>query len=591
MDNTANPTVASQEITLENPELLSLKEHKQEALNWQKRRHLDWTENYTLYRDKVIVNRFIQRQSVNVPLMKTVIKTALKETDDPPLLVFEELDNDKQKEIFFNEYWNLFSKEQKLVIKDLVDKKQEMLTGRTFKKLNVENGKPVVDIVDVQDILITRYCDPTMIHTARYLVHQHIFVPLATLEHNPNYDQEAIKRLKVFYATARGLIKAEENAKSLEMKNRRMELMGVTDVNNPVIGETYVELNEHYLLQWDTDHNQEEYYLITTCDDMEILAKKRLEEVVGKTTDHYWRTHNLFNSWADDIELTDIWSDGLADIVRTPNKIANMMVSQIVENRTLRNYSMYFYDSSIEGYKPQTYDPMPFGWYPSPGDPNTTMKQVTIPDLGESIPEMQFVMNMAERAASTPDLSQGVVNKKTMTKAEMQAVLQEAQDRLRSMSKYYNDAWEEFGTMFIKLIEAQADNLVPVQIFKKGYKGTMFRVTVSPNDWKSKIGYRVKVMTKDEKDKEEKNAIEKLNAISPDFQTNKPFQDIRKKKELAFAGLNPDEVKEVMDFENQAAARALEAAKQQQTQQQQLPANAGVNGKTVNLPVPAQPML
>lgn len=575
MDNKSEPTVASQEITLDNPELLSLREHKSEAYNWQKRRHLDWTENYTLYRDKVIVNRFIQRQSVNIPLMKTVIKTSLKETDDPPLLTFDELDNDKQKEILFNEYWSLFAKDQKLVIKDLMDKKQEMLYGRTFKKINVENGKMVVDIVDPQDVLVTRYCDPSMIHTARYLVHQHIFVPLATLEHNPNYDQKAVERLKVFYATQRGLIKAEENAKSLEEKNRRMELMGATDVNTPVIGETYVELNEHYLLQWDEEHKQEEYYLITTCDDMETLSKKRLEEVIdpkNKCVDHYWRTHNLFNSWADDVELSDIWSDGVADIIRTPNKIANMMISQIVENRTLRNYSMYFYDSTVEGFKPQTYEPAPFGWYPAPGDPNQTMKQVTIPDLGESIPEMEFVMNMANQAAATPDPMQGVINKKTMTKAEYIAALQEAQDRVRSMSKYYNDAWEEFGTMFVKLVEAQADNLVPVKIFKKGYKGTIFSTTISPSDWRSKAGYQVRVIKKDEKDKQEQQAIQKLNAISPDFQTNKAFQDIRKKKELAFAGLNPDEVKEVMDFEKEAAMKAL--TQPQQPQQGQLPAGA-----------------
>ncbi len=571
MDSSAQPAIASEEITFDNPELVSLTEHKKEAENWQKRRHLDWTETYMLYRNRVITNRLTNRQSVVVPLTKTVIKTALKETDDPPLLVFENLDNDKQKEVFYNEYWEMFAKDQRLVIKDIVDKKQEMLYGRTFKKLNIENGKPIVDIIDVQDVLVTRYCDPTMINTARYLNHQHIFVPLSTIEHNDEYDQEAVTRLKVFYATARGMVRAEENIKNLEAKNRRMQLMGVTDINNPIIGETYVELNEHYIMQYNKDLDQEEYYLKTTCDDMEELASQRLEDVIGETKDHYWRTHNPFNSWADDIELTDIWSDGLGDIVRTPNKIANIMISQIIENRVLRNYSMFFFDSSIEDYKPQTYEPEPFGWYPAPGDPNTTIKQVPIPELGNSIPELQFVMNFANQAAATPDMAQGVVNKKTMTKAEMQAVLQEAQQRVRSMSIFYNAAWEEFGVMFIKLIEANEDKLEPVRVWKKGYKGTMFSKTISPNDWKTKNGYTVKVMTKDEKDKEEKDRIQKLNAVSPDFVNNKPFQDIRKKKELAFAGLNPDEVKEVMDFENQQAEAQMKAQQAGQQQQQTQP--------------------
>src|SRR3990172_703747 len=87
------------------PELEAVSRHKESALNWRERRHDDWTENYTLYRDKVTINRLTQRQSVNIPLMKQVIKTLLKDMDDPPLLYFDNLDNDKQKEIFYNENW------------------------------------------------------------------------------------------------------------------------------------------------------------------------------------------------------------------------------------------------------------------------------------------------------------------------------------------------------------------------------------------------------------------------------------------------------------------------------------------------------
>ncbi len=590
MDNKpADPTVVDKEITIEDPELVSLREHKKEAENWQQRRFPDWLENYTLYRDKVVVNRLTQRQSVNVPLMKTVLRTALKEVDDPPLLVFDSLDNDSQKEIFFNSFWEEFADRNNLTIKDIVDKKQNMFYGRTFKKINLVDGKVVVDIIDTQDVKITRYCDPMNIRQARYLVHEHIFVPLSTLEHNPDYDQEAVKRLKIWYATDRGLIKARDNEKTLLQKNMRMQQMGVIDVNNPIIGETYVELNEHYIIQYNPDIKEEEYFLIVTADDQEKLMKKPLEEHIGETKDHYFRTHNVFNSWADDIDLTDVWSDGLADIIRTPNKVANSWISQMIENRTLRNFSMYFFDSTIEGYKPQTYEPVPFGLYPAPGNPNQTMMQVQIPDLGESIAEMQFVMNLAERAAATPDMSQGVVNKKTMTKAEMQAVLQEAQDRVRSMHIYYDQAWREFGELFIKFVEANADRIEPVKIWKKGYKGTIFNKVISPNDWKTKTGYTVRVLTKDQKDKEEQQAIQKLNAIAPDFQTNKAFQDIRKKKELAFAGLNPDEVKEVMDYENQVAQAMQQQQQQpQQTQQQQLQSG---KGKVLSLPVPAQPML
>jgi hypothetical protein len=44
---------------------------------WRERRHWQWTLNYELYRDTVIVNRLTQRQSVNVPCMKKTLKTYL----------------------------------------------------------------------------------------------------------------------------------------------------------------------------------------------------------------------------------------------------------------------------------------------------------------------------------------------------------------------------------------------------------------------------------------------------------------------------------------------------------------------------------
>ena len=93
------------DIDRTNPELETLKLNKESGYNFRKRRQDDWLENYTLSRDKITINRLTQRQSVNLPLMKTVIKTILKDVDDLPVIYFENLDNDKQAQMFKNEYW------------------------------------------------------------------------------------------------------------------------------------------------------------------------------------------------------------------------------------------------------------------------------------------------------------------------------------------------------------------------------------------------------------------------------------------------------------------------------------------------------
>lgn len=548
MDNQEN----KEELTVLTNNVVILQTYKKSAYDWQERRHEEWSENYLLYRDKVTINRLTQRQSVNIPLMKTSIKTALKEVDDAPMLYFENLDNNKDAEIIYNEYWKYCSEQNKLVLKDIVDKKQVFLYGRSFKKLNIVNGKFVFEILDPHDVLVDRYVDPTDIDTARYVCHQHIFKPLSSLEENENYDQEAVKRLKSYMATRAGLLKADENINTLVDRNDRMRQMGVPDVDNPVLGETYVELNEHYLKRWNEDRGEDEYFLTVTAEGIEELMEKRLEEVLGVTKDNFWRYHLPINSWGDDIERTDFWSDGMADTIRTPNKILNSWISQLVENRTLRNFGMNFYDATIEGFNPQTYEPIPGGWYGLPGKPREVYERVDIPDLSEAIDEMTFVMQIAEKASAATSIQQGVSEERQITLGEVQLALANATERVKAMSIFYTDAWKDFGIKFMKLLEANPDKLSEVTLYKKGlFNDDLYGRDVKPKDWKSKAGYSVKVMSTSEKEEQELVGLQKINAVSQMIPGNAPLMEIMQKKALEFAGLSPDEMQEVLDFERQ----------------------------------------
>ncbi len=106
---------------------------------FRERRHQQWTDNYLLDRDTVITNRLTQRQSVNVPLMKETRKTLLAGTEEQDIY-FENLDNDGQKELLFNEYWKHVAERSRLNILNEIDVKQEFLYGRSFWKLNIISG-------------------------------------------------------------------------------------------------------------------------------------------------------------------------------------------------------------------------------------------------------------------------------------------------------------------------------------------------------------------------------------------------------------------------------------------------------------------
>jgi hypothetical protein len=534
------------------PLLQILTQHKRSAFNWQQRRHEEWTENYTLYRNRVIINPFTQRQSVNLPLMKVAVRTALKDIDDPPLLYFENRDNDMEKELFYNSYFEECARQNKLVIKDIVDKKQVFLYGRSFKKLNIVNGKFFFEILDPQDILLDRYVDPSNIDTARYICHQHIFKPLSSLEENENYDANAVKRLKSYMATAAGLLKADENLQTLEDRNDRMRQMGVPDIDNPVLGETYTELNEHYLKRWDEEEQEDQYWLIVTAEGRETLLEEKLENVIGKTKGNYWRYHVPLTMWADDVERTDVWSDGMADDVRMPNKILNSWFSQLVENRTLRNFGMNFYDSTKEGFTPQIYDPEPFGWFPLPGKPADVYQRVDIPDLGESIDEMNFLINMVERVSASSATQQGLPTEKKITLGEIQLTLAEAKERVKSTSVFYNDSWLEFGEKYIKMLEAAEDLLDDVTLYKKGLSnGKIYARDVKPSDWRSKAGYSCRVLLKGDRDVDYSNRLQKFRVALTEMPDNVPLREIYQEKMVEFIELTPDEARRVLDFEKQ----------------------------------------
>ena len=545
-------------VVEENLELQMLLNNKETGFNYRLRREEDWRNNYELYRDRVTVNRLTQRQSVNLPLMKTTLRTLLKDIDDMPVIVFENLDNDKQAEVFQNEYWKWTLEQNNAEIQDVVDKKQDFFFGRTFDSWQVEDGRIVFDVEDPEDMLVDRFMNPYDLDSSRFLIHTHIFKPLSSLKNNPDYDQKEVAKLEQFFSSKLGIIKAKDNENSLQQKNKKMADMGVPDMDDPVLGETYVELTMHYVFREGEKVNgkvvPDQIFVFVEAEDQTILMKKPQEEIIGTTKDHYWRNHFRYNTWGDDIDKQDFWTDGIADIVRVPNIVLNSWFSQLVENRTLRNFGMHYYDSSLkaDGFIPSTFNPVPWGWYPVPGKPSEVLQKVDIPDLSESLDEMQYVTEMTEKATGATATQQGVQTANQRTLGEVQLAQGEAKARTQGMSKFYTNAWKQRATKFLKLIEAASDRLDAVKIYKEG-KNTdnVFEMEISPKDWMTKAGYRVKVWSQDEKKANDTDSLNKGIAVLQLMPGNPKLLEVIQRKGLELADLKPDEITAIMQFEEQ----------------------------------------
>jgi len=540
------------------PDIHQLRENAWSAYWYRRRRHTEWTDNYTLYRDKVQLNRLTQRQSVNIPLIKYSIKTLLKDIDDAPMLYFTNLDNDEQAEVFYNEYWHQSSIITRTILKDIVDKRQVLLFGRSFKHLNLMNGRFYWEVKDPQDIAVDRYTDPADLDTARFLIIQHNYVPLSSLAINPRWDKRAVAKLQAYYSSEEGLKHASDNMLDYIEKQARLLSMGVVDQMNPILGETYIELVEHLTKVYDSSLGKDRIIYSVVADDREALLQAPLDYIIGETKDDYWQEHYPLSTWADETERTDFWSDSVADTLRTLNKIMNAWFSQMVENRTLRNFGMNFFNSSLtdDGFRPQTYAPEPFAWFPIPAGEKALGDQfmhVDIPDIGrETMNEMEFIKSIAEQASAATTFQQGVQEQSAITLGEVKLLLANAQERVKAMSVYYTESWKDFGEKYVKLIEAAPHLIDPLMIHKKGrLTKKMYSREITPKDWITKTGFTCEVKVKSEKIEEDMNSLQWLNAARSIMINNPIVDEEYKLKIMENANMSAEKIVEALKYDKQ----------------------------------------
>lgn len=560
-----------------------LKREKDIALKFQERRHPEWDDNYTLYRNKIRTNRLTQRQAVNIPLLKETIKTTLSKIDESPQVDWQELSGDKDKELILQEKWNQDYLRLNMEALDIQDKKNQLMTGRGIKKLNWSSGCVEASVLDSYDFLVDPMVNSLDIDSSRFVVHHNIFRSLRDILADERYTAEGKKALKIYLDSKFGIVQTSQNKEELAMKQARLEMMGVNSADFALFaaGDIIVNLSEHYTHIWDEKKKKFEWYVAVYADNATLLMKERLLDLIGVD-------FLPFVTWGDDIESNDFWSDGIADLVRTPNKIVNIWFSQLVENRTLRNFQMHWYDATIKGYKPQTYEPGQGRMLPAPGDPNKTIMPVNIQGLDETLTAIDFVIKIVERGSGATAMEKGIAEKKQVTLGEVNVLVGQAMERSQSMQKFYRRNWEEFCMKWYKLYDANASK--KETLYKVSSKGKIWPKVVYPVDWRSDVGYRAMVHSTSEQEEENMKGIQKFQLIMQQSPNNAALRKIGLKRMLEMVDLTPEEMREVQEEEKKVAQQAILDSQAQLASQAPQPQAVSQPGVPQNAPpVQSQP--
>ena len=524
---------------------------KEQSAEFKKRRLPQWNENNDLFRDKVFTNRLTQRQAVNIPIIRDTIQNWISKIDETPDLEFETRgagNKDKDKELILNEVWQLFFETEKLDILDNLEKKVVGLQGRAFKYLYMKDNRVKIAIVDPYDIDIDPRVNPLDINTATYFNHKHIFVPLRTVLANPSYSKEAKAQLKIYLDSKQGLLEAARSDEEAQMRRERLENLGAHNFDDYRASDVMIELNRSHKLLWDTETNSFQRYLIVFALDNVVLYKKKLEEAIGIN-------YLPYSTWASDPDINDIWSDSIADNVRSMNKVINMYFSQDLENRSYRNFGMYFYNTLNGQFTPRGFEAKPFGMYGVPGNPQEIIQQMQIQPLGDTQNAIEYFKNLIQSSVAQTPTERGVQENKQTTLGEVQLSFQQSQTRQQVVAKQYRSSWRETGKIFYDLLNANTNG--KFKVYKKNKDGEMQSKLVGKEDWYTPAGYEVVVKLKSEKDASDDMELKKNAYIKNAFQDNQAAQKIAKRKDLELIGWSPDEIEEVLQAESvQAPAMA-----------------------------------
>lgn len=521
---------------------------KKSAQELRERKHSDWDENYELYRNKVKINRLTQRQAVNIPLMKETIKTLLSKIDEPPEISWKELGGDDQKELIYQEVWNDQSKKNKFDLIDVIDKKNVLLYGLSARKLNINKDGVSVEVLDPYDISFDPLMTAWDLESARFIIQTNIFRSVKEILADERYTKEGKDELRIWATAPEGILSSEKNKEEWEKKMERLKAMGVKSGDFPLFagGDRVVNLTEHYTNVW--EKNKWVKRVITYADDKIELYNETLDECIGAD---FWP----FIVWSEDPETNDIYPDAVADLVRTPNKVLNVWFSQMIENRTLKNFQMHWFLPS-QGYTPQTYTPGPGVMLPAPpgDDINKVIKPVEISGLDDTLTAISALTNIIERGTGATAIEKGQGEQGNQTLGEIQVLVGKAQERATAMAKFYRMAWYELAWKWNRLMHANAPKMI--KLYKINKNGKAFPKTVTKGDWVSEAGYEPTVESSSERETNDTKSIQKWLFIQQQFPNNIALRKLAQKRELKLLDLTPEELKMVEEDEDRAQQEA-----------------------------------
>lgn len=283
--------------------------------------------------------------------------------------------------------------------------------GRTIYKLIPSNDGNRVELVDTLSFLISPIAKNCK--DALYLGQQFIYKTLPELleeAEEMEYDTEELEKIKTQKVPSES---QRDTSSESSVKNIRLANLGLANVTQ--YGSKVVEITEWYTYISNEDGTKRDPYILTVADDSFLLRCVKLKDA--------GLPRFPFVSWGVFPRGITFWCPSLADVLRDPNLAMNVIVNQMIDNNTYRNFGMMFV-SSASGLKQSSIQPRPLGVtpvnIPAGGNIKDHVWQFTPPEISTASQTMSTINGIAESAAGLSVHSPGQRGKQSVTQVSAQ---------------------------------------------------------------------------------------------------------------------------------------------------------------------------
>ena len=414
--------------------LLQCEQEYDHALKYRQKREDRWRDVDDLYYGRK-KKSLVSRANVHIPKMQGTIEALLSKIDDPPVISYDpQKESDKRKAEKMNGLLKFDMKCGNWDMKDILSKKDGAMYGRAiYKKYATSEGgfTDYLDVVDCLNFLIDPLAgglDP--ISNASYLGQDNIIKNIGVMKkqaEKAGYDMEVLNEIGT------NMNADSDTDNRYRSLSKRRESLCLSEA-------VYLDDKSVRLIEWYTTHMGEKYYCLFSPDFKKIVKTKKLKEMFKSEE---WP----FASWAIFPRLFEFWTPGYGEMLIEPNKIQNVILSQILDNNAFRNYGMKAYDMN-KVKDPNQLNPKPMGRIAVDGNPKNIIMDIPFPTLDNATGVYNLMEGIWDKETGINSQVKGTPNSKRMSATEFAGLIDEVDDRIFTTNKMYSSCYKRLAKLY-----------------------------------------------------------------------------------------------------------------------------------------------